>query len=188
MIETKDQLRREILAKRESMNKVEALKRSASILRLVMGLSEYRRAKVVHTYVSSKPNEVDTRRLIDRCFKEGKRVVVPVVDSRKRSLKHSEIRNSNELQPATFGIHEPIHLREVDISEIDLVIVPALVLDSHGNRIGFGGGYYDRFLKEISCKKIALAYDFQVLESIAPSKDDVGVDVIVTETRVIRCN
>ena len=169
------------------MGVLEALERSAAILKLVENLPEYKRAKLLHTYVSSKPNEVDTRRLIDRCFKDGKRVAVPVIGSHDKFLKHSEIWDLNELRFRTFGISEPTHLSEVSLDEIDLVIVPAIALDARGNRIGFGGGYYYRFLKQVSCPKIALAYDFQILESIAPAKNDVEVDSVVTDSRVIQC-
>ena len=68
-----------------------------------------------------------------------------------------------------------------------MVVVPAVALDTDGNPIGFGGGYYDRFLKQVNCTRIARAYDFQILDSITSTKNDLGVDPVIIGTRVIRC-
>ncbi|CUS91999.1 5-formyltetrahydrofolate cyclo-ligase, partial [Candidatus Kryptonium thompsonii] len=93
----------------------------------------------------------------------------------------------SELKKSTFGILEPEKIREVGLSEIDLVLVPAIAVDRFGNRIGFGAGYYDKFLSQVNCPKIALVYDFQIVDKIETSPSDVPVDFIVTETEIISC-
>lgn len=144
-------------------------------------------AQTIHTYVASKKNEVDTIEIISYLFSIGKRVIVPVVDKDEKILRHSELKSISELRKSTFGILEPEQIKEVNLSEIDLVLVPAVAVDRFGNRIGFGGGYYDKFLSQINCPKVALVYDFQVVDKIETSPNDVGVDFIVTETEIINC-
>ncbi len=183
----KEPIRSVILKHRERLSVLEALEKSAKILKLLRTLPEYQKAKVIHSYIASKSNEVDTKRSIDMMLKEGKRVVVPITDPKNRILHHSEIFDLNGLRIGTFGILEPEEIKPIDPKEIELVIVPSIALDRKGNRVGFGGGYYDKFLKQVLCPKIALAYDFQIVRDIVPGQHDVGVDAIITETEVIRC-
>ncbi len=185
MSSTKESIRKKILSLRSNLPQDEARRRSALIFQNLKKLSIFNNANVIHTYVSSKKNEVDTIELIKYLFSIGKRVIVPVVDKENKTLIHSELRNLSELKKSTFELLEPDIIRKVNLNEIDVVIVPAVAVDRKGNRIGFGGGYYDKFLKQVSCPKIALVYDFQVVERIEPEPSDVPVDFIVTENDII---
>ncbi len=184
----KIRVRKRMLAQRKALSAEAVRESSEAIRRQIVGLWEYAEARVIHCYVSAKHNEVDTRRLISGAFEEVKRIVVPLTDLRRR-LDHSEIKGLDELERGVFGLLEPKEQcrRRIGIGEIDLVIVPGLAFDPRGNRVGFGGGFYDRFLSEVQVPKVALAYSFQVVERIEAGPHDVRMDKVVTEGQVYDC-
>ncbi|MGB9718570.1 MAG: 5-formyltetrahydrofolate cyclo-ligase [Thermoproteota archaeon] len=152
-------------------------------------LDEFSRAKCVMVYVS-KEDEVDTIGLITDMLKSGKRVVVPLVDEESGKLIPCEITNLEELVVGTFGVKEPDrkNARTVSTDEIDLVVVPGRVFDRNCNRLGRGKGYFDRFLKRFDegKKVVGLAFSEQVFDSIPVDENDVKVDIVVTESSIIR--
>lgn len=180
-------LRAQVLERREALSESYVQQTSERIIARLKELPEVQQARVVHCYVSWR-NEVDTRSFIRDMLDSGKRVVVPVVDLSRRTLLHSEIKSFDDLAPGTFGILEPRReaLRPISPKELDLVIVPGVMFDLRGRRIGFGGGYYDDFLRLVSCPKIGLAYQFQVVEVLPQRPADERVDMIVTEEAVVR--
>lgn len=182
----KIRVRKRMIAQRKALSGEAVRESSEAIRRRLLALSEVAEARVIHCYVSAKHNEVDTRRLISEALEEGKRIVVPVTDLGQRRLDHSEIKCLDELERSVFGLLEPKKecRRLIGIGEVDLVIVPGLAFDPQGNRIGFGGGFYDRFLSEVQAPKIALAYSFQVVEKIEAGPHDVRMDKVVTDERV----
>ncbi|MCX7761379.1 MAG: 5-formyltetrahydrofolate cyclo-ligase [Candidatus Kryptonium sp.] len=184
---SKKTIREQVLAIRNSLDPNEAREKSNAIFQNLKNLSAFNSAKTIHIYVSSKKNEVDTIEIINYLLSQSKRVIVPVVDKENKILRHSELKSLSELERSTFGILEPRELREVDIKEIDLVIAPAIAVDRKGNRIGFGGGYYDKFLSHVECPKVVLVYSFQVVDQIEPTPNDVPVDFVITENEVIDC-
>lgn len=175
-------LREQLIRRREALSLDYVEQANAEIARRLKQLEPYRQARIVHCYVSWR-NEVDTRRLIADMLASGKRVVVPVVDLPRRRLRHSEITSLDDLEPGTFGILEPRpdRFRPVPPEELDLVLVPGVAFDRQGYRIGFGGGYYDDFLRHLSCPKIGLAYQFQLVDDLPRRPGDERVDVIITE-------
>ena len=162
--------------------------KSRMIQERLLALPEYQSAAVVHCYVSSKDNEVDTYGVMSRALAQGKRVVVPVTDFADVALSHIEILGLDQLRPSRFGLVEPVgvHSKPVDISELDLVIVPGIAFDPAGHRLGYGAGFYDRFLAEAAAPKIALAYGFQVVPDVPFAPHDVPMDQIITESCVYR--
>ncbi len=182
----KEKIRRSILKLREELDEEEAIQRSKNVLRHLENLPEYRNAGLVHTYISSKPNEVDTIMLIARSFARGKRIAVPVItDKKEKKLETSELMNIGDLTDGPFNTKEPKVFAAVSLEEVDLYIVPVVAVDKTGNRIGWGTGYYDRFLQSLKKPVVALAYNFQVVDAIEPSDTDVRVDYIVTEDEII---
>ncbi len=174
---------------REQLDEDEAVQRSKNVLRHLENLPEYRNAGLVHTYISSKPNEVDTIMLIARSFARGKRIAVPVItDKAERKLETSELMNIGDLTEGPFNTKEPKVFSAVPLEEVDLFIVPVIAVDKAGNRIGWGLGYYDNLLKSQKKPIVALAYNFQVVDSIEPSDSDVKVDYVVTENEIIKTN
>ncbi len=186
-MKTKQEIRHRMKAKREALSKKEIKERSSMIFSNLLSVPEFFRADVVHTYVSSKNNEVDTHQLIRWMLKEKKRVIVPIVDAQTKQMKHSEIYSLSELSFSKLGIYEPSLERLVKASNIGVVIVPALAVDRHGNRIGFGGGFYDRFLTDMKAPSIALAYDFQLISELPVESFDAKISYIVTDKQILRC-
>lgn len=183
----KERIRKTLLKLREQLDEEEAVQRSKSVLRHLENLPEYRNAGLVHTYISSKPNEVDTIMLIARSFARGKRIAVPVItDKKERKLETSELMNIGDLTEGPFETKEPKVFEAVALDEVDLFIVPVVAVDRSGNRVGWGMGYYDNLLRSQKKPIVALAYNFQVVDTIQSSDTDVKVDYIVTEDEIIK--
>ena len=186
----KDQIRNDMLVLRENHGEQERSGKNREIIKHVLALPEFGQALVVMVYVSIK-GEVETRDLIKICLSLGKKVVVPITDQKDNSLSAAEIKDLNELTPGAFGIPEPKSdfIRLLNPEDINLVIVPGIAFDRRGNRIGYGFGYYDNFLKKLKsgCSKIALAYDFQIVGEIPAESNDVRVERIVTESGSFLC-
>ncbi|MFZ1081393.1 MAG: 5-formyltetrahydrofolate cyclo-ligase [Candidatus Kryptoniota bacterium] len=183
----KEKIRKEILKLREQLTEEEALQKSKLVLTQLENLPEYRNAGLVHTYVSSKPNEVDTIMLIARSFARGKRIAIPVItDKKERKLDTSELINLGDLTEGPFEIKEPKVFSPVPLEEVDIFIVPVIAADRNGNRIGWGFGYYDGLLRAQKRPIVALAYKFQIVDAIEPSETDIRVDYVVTEDEIIK--
>jgi 5-formyltetrahydrofolate cyclo-ligase len=119
----------------------------------------------------------------------GKRVLVPFVSLKRGELLISEINDLHDLSPGAFGIPTPKHPKEFPLDKIDLVIVPGIAFDKKGNRVSYGGGFYDRFLRKLKSGAdfIGLAYDLQMVPRINPNKTDVRLEKIITEKEIIDC-
>ena len=186
----KQTLKQEILEKRKSITREEIKGKSAKINENFYSLDEFKEAKNVMLYVSFN-NEVSTIEIIkELLIKKGKNVIVPYVLKNNPILQLSELKNFNELEPKTFGILEPkdSYVRGFSYKNIDLIILPGVAFDQNGHRIGYGYGYYDRFLKKLSKNvvKVGFAFDFQLVEKIPEERHDVPVDIVVTEERILR--
>lgn len=181
----KERLRKRVLAAHKGLARGRVEVGGQAILEKVLGLEAYRRAKLVHTYVSSKENEVDTRALIGTCLAQGKRVAVPVVMPSAKTMGHALIDGLDQLVVGPWGLAQPDPAAARWLpakARIDLVVVPGLAFDRRGHRIGRGGGYYDRFLAQVQTVKIGLCYDELVLDYIPGEPHDVPVDMVVAET------
>lgn len=183
----KERLRQRVLAVHTGLDHGRVEIGGQAILEKVLGLEAYCRAKLVHTYVSSKENEVDTRALIGTCLAQGKRVAVPVVMPSAKTMGHALIDGLDQLVVGPWGLvqPDPAAARWLPAKAwIDLVVVPGLAFDRRGHRIGRGGGYYDRFLAQVQTVKIGLCYDELVLDCIPGEPHDVPVDMVVAETAI----
>ena len=183
----KERIRKRVLAVRMGLDRGQVEVSGQAILERVLSLEAYRRAKLVHTYVSSKENEIDTRALIGTCLAQGKRVAVPVVMSGTKTLAHALIDGLDQLVVGPWGLAQPDPAAATWLpaeARIDLVVVPGLAFDRRGHRIGWRGGYYDRFLAQVQAVKIGLCYDALVLDCIPGEPHDVPVDLVVAETAI----
>jgi 5-formyltetrahydrofolate cyclo-ligase len=132
--------------------------------------------------------EVMTELMMEAALAAGKRVVVPVVAvASEWGLRACTVQDCvSDLSPGAFGIREPVNKEYVDAAEIDLVVVPGIVFDRYGHRLGYGRGYYDTWLKQFKKeKRVGLAFDIQLVEKLPVEANDLPVGVIVTETRTI---
>jgi 5-formyltetrahydrofolate cyclo-ligase len=169
---------------RDSLPKKDILERSRKIKDSLFGLKEYANSRTIMFFVSFN-SEVDTHEMLKEALK-NKVVVVPKVVHHE--IEPSIIIDFDNLISGKFGILEPIDLMRTSYKNIGLVLVPGIVFDKEGHRIGYGYGYYDRFLAKVpKAVKIGLAFDFQIVDKIPKEAHDVPVDFIVTEKKVINC-
>ena len=182
----KEEIRRKIKSRRDELQTYEVLKRSNEIIANLKKLPEFKEATNIACYISFN-NEVYTHGLIKE-YVNKKRVFVPVIDRERKEIILSHLKDWKELSSGAYGILEPRKefLRIGRYGDIQLIIVPGIAFDEKGNRIGYGGGYFDRLLKKLKAKKVALAYDFQILKEIPNEEHDVRMDVIVSEKRILR--
>ena len=151
-------------------------------------LPEFRQAKTIHVYWPHlAAREIDLRPLISYFRASGKTVVLPIVDFEAAAprLCHGIFTSERELKANRWGFLEPHDNEMASATVIDAVIVPALGLDQRGYRIGYGGGYYDRFLSMISVASICPAFAACIVEHLPAEAHDVPVDVAVTEHEII---
>ena len=181
----KRRLRRRALRQRQQIDAADAATSAAQIADRVLAHPAWEQALTVHTYVSSLPGEVDTHRLIDHALEQSKRVVVPVVVGLGQPLRHAEIAGLDELAPARWNLLQPSEPRFVDAADTGLVLVPGVLFDVHGYRVGHGGGFYDRFLLGLAdATRIGLIYDEFLVDRIPIEDHDVPVDVVITPSGV----
>jgi len=182
----KETLKSEILEKRKNLSKEEIKEKSSIIKKKLYSLAEFKKSKNILFYVSFN-NEVDTIGIIKELLNgNSKKIIVPYVEKDNPILQLSELKNIDELKEGSFGILEPKKIRKFDAEKVDLVIVPGIAFDKNGHRVGYGYGYYDRFLKNLNVTKIGFAFDFQLVNKIPNGKHDVAMDVVITESRIIK--
>ena len=186
----KRQLRKELIKERCALSPVQIAEKSAVIVDRLLRLDEYLDAHFVMVYLDCR-SEVQTGDLVLRALADGKRVAVPVTDTANWSLTPSLITDfPGGLQPGPWGIPEPKPqvMRLLDPAILDIVIVPGVGFDKSGHRIGYGYGYYDRFLRRTGQKTIhiGLAFELQLRPNLYPGPHDVPVHYILTEERLRR--
>ena len=180
--EYKRNIRKEVLMKRSKMKAEEKELKDNIILEKLFETNLYKNARNIFTYISFG-DEINTIKLIERALKDNKNISVPKTYRETRTMNAIFIPCLKELKENHMGILEPIDDSIVIKKEdIDLIIVPGAVFDKDFNRIGYGGGYYDRYLEDIAYKnnKVVLAYDFQIVDKIEKEEHDVKVDIILT--------
>ncbi len=132
---------------------------------------------------SSCQNEVLTDEVFKKAKKEKKAVCYPRVMKGTSAMLFIEVRSLDELTPGAFDIREPGEAgeRAVDPASLDLIVLPGVAFDRRGARLGFGMGFYDRVLTGLSCPLVALAYEFQVTDTVPTESFDVRVNAVITE-------
>lgn len=205
------QIRREMKMNRDALPIEGQISLSNAIHRKLLEMEQFVNSRYLFTYLSFQ-SEVDTRAILATVWHENKmdlqensnvinkKVFVPRVEG--KDMDFYEISDLNSLIPSKFGVLEPSlgvicyageeHLEEKIYCNpiIRIMLLPGLAFDPSGNRIGYGAGYYDRFLakfQEDYFLKIALAYDFQILTQINTEEYDIKADIIITPTQIIQC-
>lgn len=181
----KQALREKILEMRRGLTSKYIEDASDKIYEIVIGLSEVQQAKTVMIY-SNFDNEVKTAKLTGWLLFHGKSVLLPTIHEGK--IVATNIK-STPLEMNGFGVTQPVYNKDAVVcaEDIDLIVMPGIVFDGEKNRLGFGKGFYDTYLKEArAAKKIALAYDFQIVDMVPSDEHDVPVDLIITPDGIIK--
>ena len=185
----KEDLRRRIMKKRSAASTSELMEKSAKIKHRIFEMDLFRNAQTILFYVSYD-NEVFTHDMIKESMSMGKTVVVQKSIPKDSTLILSKLTDWNDLEVGAYDILEPKQesIKEVPVESIDLILVPGVVFDIHGNRIGHGKGYYDRLLNDTqNIPHVGLAFGFQIVDAVPVEGHDLPVDIIVTEERIIEC-
>ena len=186
----KKDIRARFLLQREALPQKDRLEKSRLISDRFLRSTEFRAAQSIHFYLAA-PSEVQTDEMIRSALRLNKRVAVPIIDSANRSIALSEWAafDREKLQPGPFGILQPRpeFRKEVKLEKIDLWVIPGVAFDLSGNRLGFGGGYYDRLLVRAKGVVIGLAFEAQISSELPVIHTDRKVDMIITEGRTIFC-
>lgn len=183
----KRELRKRMRAVRAALPAAAIAERSGAIVDRVCALDAWAKARTVALF-SSMADEVQCSSLVSRAKEQGKRVVLPVVVDEEPGLLFRVSVDGERVFPmamSAFGIDEPTDSAPAAaFDELDLVIVPALALDDRGHRIGYGRGYYDRTLVRCArARRVAVAFDFQLIAEVPTRTGDVPVHEVVTDKR-----
>jgi 5-formyltetrahydrofolate cyclo-ligase len=185
----KSSLRKVFLKRRESLSRDDVSEKSRDILKQLSELISFKASDTVHCYISmNNRNEVLTGEIIELCFALKKQVVVPKM-VRESRLEHYYIEQGETLHPNSWGVPEPESSpeRKAKISDIDLILIPMVAADREKNRLGYGKGFYDRFLSKTYAVKAGLLFDVQLSNETLPAEEhDVKLDLLITESGVIR--
>ena len=186
-------LRQQTLALRDELGQALRREKSKQIAASLLTLPEIQQASTLFVYVNFR-SEVETLPLIRKFLEDNKQVTVPVTMVAEKKLLAVRITNPNQdLQPGYCGIPEPAprlwKTNSTNPASIDAVIVPGSVFDKRGGRLGYGGGYYDRFLSLNAPRaiRIALAYELQLVDRIYLEPHDQPMDRIITEDKIYFC-
>lgn len=184
-------LRKEILKKRENIDIDNKEKMDKEIIKRFCESKYYKEAKRMFIYISYG-TEINTKGIITKALNENKEIYVPRTEFHTRIMDAVEIISFDNLIESSYGILEPLKEEpEINPNELDLIVVPGVAFDRNGGRMGYGAGFYDRYFKKIQKEnvkritKIALAYDFQVVDKVPMNKQDIPVDYIITEKEFI---
>ncbi|WP_457573617.1 5-formyltetrahydrofolate cyclo-ligase [Desulfolithobacter sp.] len=189
----RQKLREQILERRHSLTLAEQEEKSRRIVENILSLPETEQAETIFVYVNFR-DEVRTTGFIKWCLTKGRMVSVPLTIVRPPGLLAVRITDpARDLTPGYCGIPEPLPelaaRQSVDPATIDLVLVPGSVFDSRGGRLGYGGGFYDRYLcyQAPQAKRIGLAYELQLVDRVPVEPHDQLMDRVVTEERILTC-
>ncbi len=181
---TKKEIRAEVKRRRAQAEPETLHTDSAHILDQFTSLAAYRETSLLLAYVDAK-REVETRPLMLKAWQDGKKVAAPRVDG-EGIMHYYNIESLHDLEPGSFGILEPTSNCPLCETGKGLMLMPGVAFDEHCHRVGYGGGYYDRYLESHpELVHIALAFEFQIFPEVPFEKHDILPQMIVTEDRIL---
>lgn len=180
----KTELRKELLSKRLKLDQTMVIEKSVLIVDRLLRHSEYLKAKTIMAYIPIK-NEVNIKRLIEQAWKDQKQILLPKVDPVNKRMEVYPVVHWNELELGNFQIPEPKIgvIPPFPIADIDVVLIPGVSFDQDGFRLGYGGGYYDRFFDrfDVLPYRIGIAFDMQIVDKLPVEQHDYPVNEVITE-------
>lgn len=183
----KKNLRKKILSERDGVEEYLREYKSNKIFERFITFSDENKFSSIFSYIHFR-SEVKTNKIIELLLKNNKKVSLPKTYVKEKLIKAIPINGLESLQPGVYGIPEPEEIKIVSPKTLDCIIVPGAVFDRSGGRIGYGGGFYDRFFTKISDNtvKIGLSFDFQLKKNIPQEEHDVPLDIIITDKEIVR--
>ncbi|MEX0770760.1 MAG: 5-formyltetrahydrofolate cyclo-ligase [Balneolaceae bacterium] len=183
----KKQIRSQYLQRRASFSEQQVTMKSRAVLEHLKSFEPIGRVVFIHCYLSiADRGEIDTFDVIGWLLTENKKVAVPKSDFKTKNMQHYLISNLESLTKNHLGIPEPAGGVEISDDQLDLIIVPMVAADSNKNRLGYGEGFYDRFLARTNAVKIGLVYENCLMEDPLPVEEfDISMDYLVTEKRIL---
>ena len=173
----KSDLRNQILEKRKNIKDKE--KKSTIIVDKILHLDIYKNSKVIAIY-NSLPNEVDTSYLINKSI--DKEILLPRITNNK--MVFIKVNSNTKYTKSNFNINEPIG--EEYLGKIDLIIVPGVAFDKYLSRLGYGKGYYDKYLENKNVYKIGICFSEQIVDKVPIDKHDIKMNLLLTEKEFIK--
>lgn len=182
MVVKKKDLRESMLEELGKLSEDERMTISKNLHEVLFQSDLWKKAETIGIYISFD-TEWDTKKIIEEAFKSGKIVAVPKTIPETKGMKFYQIQDLSQVQKGHFGIQEPIIEKAtyLDKDKIDLLVVPGLIFSEDGYRIGFGGGYYDRFLANFIHSTVSLVSRKQLREELPINHYDLPVNYLVTE-------
>lgn len=177
----KTELRKESRDRKKQLTAEERKSAEIAVLEKLESCREFTEAKRILAYYSL-PDELQTNLLLNKWNKD-KEIFLPRVNGELLDIARFEPDSTAE---GAFSIQEPTGNDLTTVDTIDLIIIPAVGYDRKGNRLGRGKGYYDRLLKDATCQKIGIIYSCQLFDEVPAEPHDIPVDLIITETEIIK--
>lgn len=186
LIEDKKKVRKKIKTSLEQLTDEKRVEYTKQISTKLFDLNEWKQAKLIGITISIPP-EVPTLHIIEQAWSEGKEVAIPKCYPEDKTMLFKKITTFDQLESVYSGLLEPVENTVKAIPEdIDLLIVPGLAFSRDGYRLGFGGGYYDRFLSSYKGSTVSLAFECQLIDELPTELHDIPVHLVVTVDKVYR--
>jgi 5-formyltetrahydrofolate cyclo-ligase len=185
----KEQIRKDMAKAVNGLTERQRTEKTRAIESRLFDFANFLEARIVLLYVDSDC-EVRTKSILRRAYEFNKIVVLPGFDGERRKMTILKVDNlDKDLQPGARGVLEPNpeRCKPVPLNKVDIAIIPGQAFDEKGGRVGSGRGYYDRFIPELpaTTRKVALAFEEQILPLIPTESHDRHVDIIITDKRII---
>ena len=183
-MEEKSRIRKEVFADRKRISDAEVHEKSLLIMEKILALPTYQESQEVFVYVDAK-HEVETMDFIRRCMADGKKVAAPRVDGKAMDFYY--ITSKVDLESGYFGIMEPKVGLPMALEKDALFVMPGVAFDREHHRVGYGGGFYDRYLERMpELKKVAVAYECQMFDEVPYEIFDIRPTILITEAGISR--
>ena len=181
----KEDLRKLGKLKRKEMSGQEVLEKSKKATNIFLKSESYKKSNVIMLYYPLG-NETDTSGILKKALNDGKTVLYPVTDITTNKITPVIVNSKTNFSKGAYSVFEPTE-KNVYKGKIDVILVPGIVYDKKGWRIGFGKGCYDRFLANTDAVKIGFCYDFQIADKIDNDNFDIRMNFLVSESGMIVC-
>ncbi|MFD2618300.1 5-formyltetrahydrofolate cyclo-ligase [Terrilactibacillus laevilacticus] len=183
----KKQIREEVLHKLQNMDHEDFIQKNKQIYEHVLTFDLWQKSETIGITLS-RGREIMTRPIIDKAWQLGKRIAVPKCYPEEKEMRFYFLDDYEQLELSYFNLYEPklSEVTQVQTDEIDIMIVPGVAYSPSGYRIGFGGGYYDRYLKHYHGEKISLLLDEQKIDQVPIEEHDIPVNWLITPDQIMK--